>query len=310
MTEYYQKTPISACTTIKQDAIGRTQKIADLLKYALITRYIKTDRKIPPLSVILIAESELNKTRLLLAFKNIHHAKTIENLSPKPLSNFLKEQDKKQTFSHLIILDFIRTLQTSSQVAFALSTVLNNLMDEGTQCSMYYGQEYDLKQRIQMGILTGITPQIFRKHFARWNENGLITRFLPVSYQYSEDTNQEVLTYISQDIPYVVKEATTTWKKRGYQTINIDNPDIQSAIKLLTEDLVNHLKTFYVTKYYGRHETKVYLNMHGFRLLRMIQLLAKTICYERGDNIVNYQDLAKLKEVCDLVRFPDNPKEV
>jgi hypothetical protein len=297
--------------TVLLDGLGKTKIIAELVKYCIVSAHVKRD--IAPLSLMLIAPTENNKTRILLKFadeKRLPKVKVIENLSGKPLNKLVREQDQKQTVNHIIVLDFIRTLEAKSSVVQAVTGTLLNLVDEGCKESLYYGQRYKLKRRVQIGLITGITPPLFKKHFGRWNQNGAMTRFLFCSYRYSEATVQEIQRFIAEDLPLEVKATIAKIRNRGIQDIQINNPDIAAAIMILTEDLKKRLKTFYVKRHVGKETYKVYLDMEGFRLQKMLRLLAKSIAYDAGRNEVNYEDLAKLRELVEFIHLPDNPKEI
>jgi hypothetical protein len=279
-----------------------------LVKYVLISMLIQTD--LAPLSLFLIAPTESNKTRILLLFKKFPHVKTLDNMSAKPLNDLIAKQEHRQNVFHLIILDFIRLLQQKGKTADAVIGTLLNLTEEGAQESAFFGQEYKLKNRLKMGILTGITPALFRKHFAKWNENGAMTRWLFCSYRYSSTTIEAVKTYISKNLPYMVADVITRVKQYGKRSIPI-NPDISAGIRLLSDQVEERLKTFYVIRMHGSNITKIYLEMQGFRLQKMLRLLIQCIAYDRGRfDGVNYEDLEELKRMCDLIRLPDNPKEI
>lgn len=278
-----------------------------MIKYALISTHIKRD--ISPLSIMLIAPPEQNKTRILLQFAKVQWAETVENISAKPLDQLIVQQGKRQKIHHVIILDFIRTLQHKPIVVDALSGTLLNLIDEGCKTSIYYGQEFKLKHRIQMGIITGITPPLFRKHFSKWNENGFITRFLPISYQYSESTKNEVMNFIAHGIPEIVNKTIITIENRGFKDIQI-NDEMASGILFYTDRLVERLRTFHVIHRHGLTSHNVYLDMQGFRLQKMLRLLAKSIAYYNGNDSVTFEDLNIFKKLCELIALPDNPKEI
>jgi hypothetical protein len=292
---------------IFDDRLISVRNIALLLKYVLISHYIKID--IAPLSLFLIAPSEHNKTRILLNFKKFPFTLTVENLSAKPLNDLIKEQGKRRTVRHIIVLDIIRVLQQKTKTADAVISTLLNLTDEGSQNSLFFGQKYHLKHRITMGIATAITPPLFRKHFRVWNQNGALTRWLFCSYHYTQATNKLIKKYITENLPYMANEAIAKCKIRKKQTITIPH-DIACAIQVLSEEIEKRLKTFYVEYTYGEHKTRIYLDMQGFRLLKMLRLLAMSIAYDRERNEVNYEDLVTLRELADLIRLPDNPKEI
>jgi hypothetical protein len=209
------------------DRLYNTKKIAKLVKYCLISTFTKTT--LAPLSLFLIAPTESNKTKILLLLKKFPYTETIENLSAKPLNKLIAKQEKQQEIFHIIILDFIRLLQQKSKTCDAVISTLLNLTEEGSQESLFYGQEYKLKRRIKIGIITGITPQLFKKHFAKWNENGAMTRWFFCSYLYSNDTKNTIKTFISKNLPYMVDDVIVKVKKHGRKEIPI-NQDIARAL--------------------------------------------------------------------------------
>ena len=292
------------------DDLYKTKQIVKIIKYSIISAQIKEQPPTAPLSPWLIAPTEHNKTRILLKFLKALYTAIIENLSDKPLNKLIKEQDKKQTVHHLIVLDLERVLAHPSVVSKAVFGTLLNLLDEGVQTSLYYGQTYHLKHRIRMGIITALTPEIFKQHFGTWNKTGHLTRILPISWKYSDSTRNDINRYIRQELPKIIDETTASIKRRGKQTVTINNPDVACAIQLLSEQLTERLRKFHVTRQtkYGKY--KVYFDIEGFRLHKMLRLLAKAIAYDKDRNEVNYEDLAELKELSDFIRLPDNPKEV
>lgn len=233
----------------------------------------------------------------------------LENISNKPLNDLIAEQDKKQNIHHLIILDFIRILQQKATSSQALLSTLLNLTDEGVKRNMFFGQEYDLQNRIQIGIITSITPAIFNKHFYNWNQNGTMTRWLFCSYQYSDDTREEIKQYISKNVPALVNNAVSTIKRRRTAEIPISS-DIGVAIKLKSDEVEKRLKQFYVVRQHGKNTTKVYFDLQGFRLQKMLRILAQSIAYDRNHDSVNYEDLQELYDICELIRLPNEPKVI
>jgi len=292
------------------DDLYKTKQIVKLIKYSIISAQIKEEPPTAPLSPWLIAPTEHNKTRILLKFLKALHTSTIENLSNKPLNELIKEQDKKQTVYHLIVLDLERALANRYGVVQPVFGTLLNLLDEGVQMSLYYGQIYHLKHRIRMGIITALTPEIFKQHFGTWNKTGHLTRILPISWKYSDSTRNDINRYIRQELPKIVDETTAHIERRGKQTVTINNSDVACGIQLLSEQLTERLRKFYVTRQtkYGKY--KVYFTIEGFRLHKMLRLLAKAIAYDKDRNDVNYEDFAELKELSDFIRLPDNPKEI
>jgi len=261
---------------------------------------------------MLIAPPEENKTRIMLTFLKFPKVIHPVDISMKPLVDLIQKQDEKQKVFHIIIPDFIKTLYHKASVVDAVIGTLLGLIDEGISENLFFGQVFTLKHRIQMGIITGITPSLFRKHFRKWTENGFLTRLFLVSYRYSDDTCLEISKFISDDLPITIDNTIAKLKQRGTQDITI-NDDISAAIRILTDEVTQRLKTFYVLSTAGKKDKaphKVYLEIQGFRLQKMLRLLCKSIAYDRGRNEANYEDLETLRELANLIRLPDNPKEI
>jgi len=297
-------------TQLILDDLCKTKQIVKLLKYCIISAQIKEKPETAPLSAWLIAPSEHNKTRILLKFKKTAKVFTIESLSEKPLNKLIKKQDKKQTIYHLVVLDLERILAHRYSIFKAVFGTLLNLLDEGVQASLYYGQTYFLKNRIKMGIMTAMTPDIFKQHFGTWNKTGQLTRILPISWIYSDSTRNDIHSYIRKELPKIVDETTAIIKRRGKQEVIINNEDIACAVQYLSEQITERLRRFHVVRQTKYGIYNVYFNIEGFRLHKMLRLLIKAICYDKGRNEVNYEDLMELKELSDYIRLPDNPKEV
>jgi hypothetical protein len=249
---------------------------------------------------------------MLVKLKESLSTRTTVDVSTKPLNDLIKEQGERkygQRIFHIIIPDFCKTVLHSSHVIDAVIGTLLGLMDEGIDRNMFYGQQYSLNFKVRMGLITGITPPLFKRYFRKWNTSGLLTRPFIISYHYSDDTIKEIQSYIRDDLPFAINETVARIRKKGKKDISI-NSDISAAIQLLNEEIVKRLKTFYVSCNVGKTSYKIYLEIQGFRMHKMLRLLAKSIAYDHDRDAVNYEDLAELKDLADLIRLPDNPKEI
>jgi len=281
-----------------------TSKIEDLVRYVLLSGYVKRDTA--PLSLILIANPEHNKTSILKEFENSKSVMYTTDLSPKPLIEFLKKAAKEHYF-HLIVPDFIKVVLHNKITAGSTVTTLNGMIEEGIQNNMYYGQEIRLDTNVKCGLITGITPELFKQQFKAWSEMGFLSRLLPVSYQYSDETRHKIHSLISGMTIQDIEEKFRKVKKMGQKEITI-NSDISAGIQMYTDELKKKLNSYQVTVWNGsiRYNTK--MNLEGFRLHRQLRLLAQSIALDRGLTAVNYECLAELKLIGDYIRTPNDMK--
>jgi hypothetical protein len=302
------------CSGTSFDGLYKTRLYAMFIRYCLLSTFVKRD--ISPLSAMLIAPPEENKTRIMMVFLKFRTAMHPVDISMKPLVDLIQAQEEKQKIFHIIIPDFIKAVYHKASVVDAVIGTLLGLIDEGIDQNLFFGQVFKLKRRVQMGLVTGITPELFRKHFRKWTENGFLTRIFPISYRYTDDTCQEIAKFISEDLPIIVDDTIAKAKQRGIREIKIGS-DISAAIRILTEDVIQRLRTFSIVAYSGKKMStksksgyRIYFDIKGFRLQKMLRLLIKSIAYDRGHDEANYEDLETLRELANLIRLPDNPREV
>jgi hypothetical protein len=284
----------------------KTPKVEKLVKYAVISGFLQREKEAPPLSLMLVAPPESNKTTILKQFDGMKNVFYTVDISSKPLIDFLKKAALEK-YHHIIIPDFIKVVSHNRNTVSAVVTTMNAMMEEGIRSSIFYGQEIDLKNNVKCGIITSITPKLYKEQFKTWNDIGFLTRFLTVSYEYSEETRLEIMRLISGDGLAPLDEELSKIRKAGKKSISINN-DISNGIMLYTDELVKKLKTFYVTSYYNNSPKKIFLDIQGFRLLKQMRLLSMAIAFERGLDAVNYECLTELKDLIDYIRMPDNPK--
>jgi hypothetical protein len=284
----------------------KTESVEKLVRYALLTGAIK--REISPLSIMLIAPPEHNKTSILKCFENSKNIAYSTDLSPKPLVEFLKKAADEKYY-HLIIPDFIKVVAHNKVTAFSTITTLNAAIEEGIQNSLYYGQEIHLRKNVQVGLITSITPDLYKQQFKQWSDIGFLTRFIPVSYMYSNETRFNIMKMIEGCGGETLDEKLQKLKRTGQKDISIGS-DVSSGIALYVEQLVEKLNRYEVMTYVGQNRIKLKMNIQGFRLHKQIRLLAKAIAFDHGLDEVNYECLAELKNLIEYINVPSNPKEV
>lgn len=285
----------------------KTDKIEKIVKYALISGFLKRDTA--PLSLMIVAPPESNKTSMLKQFEKVKGLKYTIDLSSKPLMDFLKDAVKEKYY-HIVVPDFVKVVRHNYNTVNSVVATLNALIEEGIQRSMFYGQEISLPKNVRCGMITSITPELYRQQFKLWNDIGFLSRFITISYEYSEETRNEIMKLISGNGEMSLDETLTKLKKSGNKKdISISN-DVSEGIRLYVSELVNRLRTFHVYVSKGNAKYKLKFDIQGFRLLKQMRLLAKSIAFDKGLDIVNYECLGELKDLMEFFTLPDNPKVI
>lgn len=282
----------------------KTEKIEKLVRYAIISGFLKRDTA--PLSLMLIAPPESNKTSILKGFESLKSVKYTVDLSSRPLVEFLKNAAKDKYY-HLVVPDFIKVVKHNAIVSQAVVATLNAAIEEGIKTGMYYGQEFDLKKDVKIGLITSITPDLFIQQFRAWNALGFLTRFLPVSYEYSSETRLEISKLISGNGVSSFDKQLAKIRKSGQKDIPIMQ-DVSAGILLYTEDLTKKLREWKIRSREGGVERTLIYDIQGFRLQKQLRLLAKCIAFDRKLDQVNYECLEELKGLLEYVNSPASSK--
>lgn len=286
----------------------KTLNVEKLVKYALYTGFLNREIsgiEAPPVSLMLIAPPESNKTSILKQFESLPYIKYTTDLSGKPLAEFLKNASVDK-YHHLIVPDFIKIVGHKQHIVSGVITTLNAMIEEGVRTSMFYGQELDLKKNVQCGLITSITPDLYKRQFRSWYEIGFLTRFIPVSYTYSEQTRLAIMKMITGNDEIPLGDILSKFKKSGNKNICIGE-NVLAMLRLYTEELVKKLNSYQITSWVGDTPYKIKMDIQGFRLAKQLILLTKAIAFERNLDEADAVCLEELKELLQYMCMPDNP---
>ena len=148
----------------------KTEKIEELVKYSLLTGYLKDDYSVPT-SLMLIAPPKDGKTTIINEIECKDVLSTMD-LSSKPIKDKIIPLLAKGKLHHLLITDMVKMLSHKPETCASVVAFLNALMEEGVKDNLFFGQTFNLKNRVYCGIITSITPPFFYKEFRKWYDKG------------------------------------------------------------------------------------------------------------------------------------------
>jgi hypothetical protein len=145
---------------------------------------------------MLIAEQESAKTEALKYFRGTPTLCYCSDLTSKGLAPFKKEIINGR-LRHVVLLDLVRILSHGKGVSERTIQTLASLMEEGESAtSDGGGREAWGEDFPKIGALMGITPSFFKSKRGRWRQTGFLTRFVPVTFKYSDATVKLIHTSI------------------------------------------------------------------------------------------------------------------
>jgi len=144
------------------------------------------------LSAFLITLPSLGKTTYLEITQHLDFIQFSNDVSPKPLFDFLDEVERgKKKF--LVIPDFISTLAHNRNTVDNTRSILRSMIEEGFKSSDFYGMQRHYSVPVKAGLISGITVDKVNENTGKWKSDGFYSRFLPWSYSHSHPTSQSII---------------------------------------------------------------------------------------------------------------------
>lgn len=170
----------------------KTEDIKKIIKLVLLTGDIKN---VKPVSLLIVGKSGNGKTELLAHYDK-KKALYITDLSAYGL---VSELEKNPEIKHIIVPDFIKLTQKNRSTSDNLISMLNALIEEGGAKISLKNYSTDLSGR-QIGLITATTKASFSQNKMAWGTIGFMQRMLIISYDYTDETIQEIFSYINQEL--------------------------------------------------------------------------------------------------------------
>jgi hypothetical protein len=144
------------------------------------------------LSTLLITLPSLGKTTYLELTEAIDFVHYTNDISPKPLMEFLDEVEKGRK-KFLVIPDYINTLGHGKNTVESTRSILRSMIEEGYKGSDFYGQQREYDHPVRAGLISGITVDKVNENTGKWKSDGFYSRLLPWSYSHSLSTSESIV---------------------------------------------------------------------------------------------------------------------
>jgi hypothetical protein len=263
------------------DFFVRLEPILAIIRTTILTGRIEGCR---PVSLMLIAKQESAKTECL---KHFFGTDTLEYLSDLTSRGMHPYRDKIQSgvTRHMVLLDLIRVAAHGKGVTERTLQTLASLMEEGETSTSDAGGRESWTGFPRIGVLTALTPELFHTKRGHWRKTGFLTRFLPISFGYSDRTVLKIHDSISKGMSIPPPEP-----------VKVPAKPIRISIgPLLSKEVAMHAASL------GRT-----MKTYGFRYQKAMRALAMASAYERHskevervdvDRIIDWSDFFTMKEV-------------
>lgn len=253
----------------KRELLIRLTPVLEIIRAALWTGRLADER---PVSVLLIAEQESAKTEAMKFFQGTRTIHFLSDLTSRGITPH-KPAIERGEIRHLILLDLVRILSHGRGVTERCLQTCAALMEEGESETSDGGGQSQWVPGTRCGFIMGVTPKFFSSKRGRWRETGFLTRFIPVSFEYSKATVKEIHKAIASGLPMPQPHPE-----------NIPAPHFQ--IELPPQHALTIARR--------AAELGEQMKTYGFRYHRRMRSLAKAQARISGRGTVNTEDIGKL----------------
>lgn len=260
-----------------------TETLEIAMKLAIWSIKIKDEI---PVSLLILAPPEHGKTAIMLKLSQIDTVKTITDFNTFQFQDFVNDYiaDKKRT---IIIPDFLKVMRKKYSTQQNAIGIINAITEEGWIGKLPLGQSVD--RRINANVITALVPQEIKDKRRKWSQLGFLSRFVPLSFSYSDVTKEMIRGYI---------------KDRNYRSevpIKAEIGVSQNFV-YLPKTMAEMIENIALGTLLRFKDT----DLTGFRLQRQLQVLAMSSALSKGREEVNEEDVNLIKEISHFINFDFN----
>lgn len=167
----------------------KIDELKELIKTILFSGYISGEK---PLSVMFVGKVGIGKSELLNQF-NVND--NIAFFTDVTYMGLIKLLSDNKEIRHIAIPDLLKITMKKKSTTDNIISCLNAGMEEGIDKISLMGQSYDFKHK-QLGLITATTKSSYEQNQKKWNSMGLLSRMLIISFDYTDDSIEEIFKYI------------------------------------------------------------------------------------------------------------------
>ena len=252
-----------------------------ITKVALFSGRLANER---PLSILIVAAVGAGKSDLLSGFTE-RYVDTVlyaTDITAFALHHKHGKQLKSGAIRHIIIPDLLTPLNKAKEQADHFITFMNGIIEEGVARVESQKSHFVVDMPIKCGLISSLAVNELKMRKGKWASVGFLSRMLPISYQYRQETVIQIFDYITS---------------RNYLSNNPSYlhlpPDTDVLLpKDISEACIPLAQLL-------KDENDEY----GFRRLKQIQIFLMAHALMKGRTVVEDEDLAAFIDIVDFVSY-------
>lgn len=265
----------------------KVEDIKKIVESIILTGYIKNKDRNP--SLFIIAEVESGKTQIIKMFKEYPNIFMTSDISYKGMVDDIMPKFEDEKISHLLIPDFINPL-SHKRACEILIPLMNSLIEEGVKDLKVFGSKRTFSKTVKGSIISSITKQLFERRIVGWRHSGFLTRVLPLTFKYSQETIHQINESIMKGEYYKQEEKFNKFEGQKLNSIIVNiNEDIADKISLLA-DQINRSNKNYILRLFDENTARMSkvnfdISTYGFRFHKLLRTLFQGIALYNSEDI-------------------------
>jgi len=264
-----------------------TKPLEELLQLCLWTAYLDDEH---PQSLLLLSDVEGGKSLLTSQFVDNNGVIFPHDVTAFGILKVYLKALKEGKVKHIILPEFVFPLSRKSETVGTLLALLNGLMEEGVREIQTYATSISLKKPIYAGVIGCLARDEFAWRKNYWVSIGFLSRFLPVSYSYSNGTEAAIFDAIFN-------------QAKNCRSINLK---FHNGHVILPRDMAVQLKPLAKKIAGDCSKDKAARKLAGYRAQINLQRMAKACALNREKAVVGQSEINKIMELGKYINLDYN----
>lgn len=274
-------------------------KILSVIELTIYSAHIDGE---PPVSVLVTAPIEAGKTDTVMKFSPNLGIVVLTDATAYGIMRDYGQAIINKEIRHLLIPDLVKPLSRGKDTVHTLIAFFNSLIEEGIYGVSTYAEKLGTPLQgirgvqpipVKCGLIATLAKEVLLDGRHHWTRMGFMSRLLPISYDYSVNTQLQ----IHQSI------AKRDYLKDAKIKLNLPTGDVPVKLQQSEADYLAMLSQGLASLTNKNSPVKVY----GFRLQKHLQRLAMASALKDGRDIVAQNDVDYVRSLCDCINLEYYP---
>lgn len=264
------------------DMLVEAEPLREIVEIVLQSQFVKP---FEPTNLLLIAKPEAGKTTILSCSQKKNFVFYVNEITAKMMIDVLFPLVERGEIRAVVVPDLLNCIEKQKSTRQQFLMLLKTAIEEGFTQVQTYHKRYVAKTPIKFSLITAITAVDFVQARRYLEDTGLLSRFVPFSYDYPIDKIRKIFDFI---------EAENAKKK-----------DIEFKINRRSSEIETNTEIFKRLEILSRELGQQYSG-YGFRAQETLQRLVKANALLNNRIAITETDVEKVLRLGRWINFDFN----